>query len=111
MMKYKPRSLAASVNTGNIALDLVLLAMVASARDTDYYVCGAPSCNGLIRLEKNSERPIACVKCGEQIDWVGTFTKIVKYCPTCKKEYEETANYCSSHPNKVALSSREVPIK
>ncbi len=67
--------------------------------------CG--KCSWPIHTEKGQERPKFCRKCGTEIDWVDFFTKIIKVCSSCGKEYSEEVNFCEFDGKK--LEEKPVP--
>jgi phage FluMu protein Com len=74
------------------------------------FVCGNPSCQSVIAFVFGGKRPVRCERCGADIDWVGTRTKIVKECPTCKTIYPEQANYCTDCKDDFVLRPKEVEL-
>ena len=75
----------------------------------EYWVCGNPNC-GISLLMGEGRVPIACTKCGSEIDWVGIKTRLIKVCPRCNKQGMPYAVYCDSHVPAVKLEDKEVPL-
>jgi predicted amidophosphoribosyltransferase len=74
------------------------------------YSCGNPDCNAAITFSSKSKRPLVCSKCGEEIDWVGIATKMIKICPECNQQFGIDERYCPYHLPKVALIEKEIPL-
>jgi len=75
------------------------------------YSCGNPQCNKPFEpLKSNTQRPLVCPRCGEEVDWTGIATRKIKTCPQCKREYSLSDNYCPNHIPRVALVEKEIPL-
>jgi hypothetical protein len=73
------------------------------------FLCGDEDCRAPIIYDTNSERPIICTQCGEEIDWSDRFTSKVKICSKCNtKYYRAIDKFCYYHIPKVPLVEKEI---
>ena len=120
MAKYKPKLFKiaeelAKAGKGRAAIGAGVIEFLLALGGAYYtggvtYSCGNPRCDEVIYVRRDEERPLVCSRCGEEIDWAGIKTRIIKVCPTCNKQYDEEANFCPYHIPKVALVPKEVSI-
>lgn len=88
MVAIKPKRFS-EVYKNDFAMLADALGEISGSR---LFHCG--KCDYTIHTEKGEQKPKFCSKCGTEIDWVDFFTKIVKVCPTCNREYQETNIFC-----------------
>lgn len=82
--------------------------IVAVGSNNKYWCCGNPKCHYALRLSGNL--PKVCVKCGNEIDWVGIKTRLIKVCPTCARRGIYGEVYCDMHVPAVKLVDKEVSL-
>ena len=92
------------INPSNWAIATDVLGALT---DRQIFYCGNIKCKAMIIADKKKGIPKFCSKCGNEVDWADIFTKIIKICPKCKKQYPETENYCVLDGSK--LGSKAVP--
>lgn len=120
-MKYKPTiwgitKEVAKLKNPNLTAISKILETVAFLGTAYYggcltYSCGNPECGKAFKpFKSNAERPLVCLRCGEEIDWEGIATRKIKICPQCNREYSIDDNYCPYHIPKVELVEKEIPL-
>ena len=70
------------------------------------FYCGG--CQEEIIVDKKDTKPVICKKCGEEIDWIDVYTKIIKVCPECDKKFDSSDNFCPFHLPKVELVEKRI---
>ena len=114
-MKYRPtvtpfaNALLESKEYGWAFLSAVVEYGLASKSGSDYWCCGNTHCSAPIRFRPGSI-PKVCAKCGNEIDWVGIKTRIIKVCPTCNRVGSIDDQFCDLHVPAVRLTNREIPL-
>lgn len=113
-MKYKPTvvplamALAKSEDLRWFAIPAFIWELgQVSKKGDDYWSCG--KCGSPIRFH-GGMTPKVCTNCGNEIDWVGIKTRIIKVCPTCGKEGSIYDQFCDLHVPAVRLVNKEVPL-
>ncbi len=82
----------------------VIVDLLENVTGNDVYYCN--SCKHRIILDKRSQPPLVCKKCGEEFDWDNLNKRKVKACQTCNKEYRLDDEYCEDHVPAVKLQDR-----
>lgn len=114
-MKLKPtktpiaKALAESKEYGWAIVSAVIEHSLISATGDDYWCCGNTKCSSPIRVRGDSI-PQVCAKCGNEIDWVGIKTRVIKVCPTCSRVGAIDDQFCDLHVPAVRLVNKEVPM-
>ena len=114
-MKYKPtktpiaQALTKSKEYGWAIVSAVIELSLISNTGDDYWCCGNTACGTPIRFRGGSI-PKVCAKCGNEIDWVGIKTRVIKVCPTCSKIGAINDQFCDLHVPAVRLVNMEVPL-
>lgn len=84
------------------------LGIAATYYGSNVFYCGNPACGRSISFTSRQKRPKGCKACGALVDWVGTFTKMIKRCPMCKKDFSKYDRFCDQ--DVVLLVDAEVPM-
>lgn len=82
---------------------------LAADKGTDYWCCGNTICAVPLPL-KSGRLPRVCARCGNEIDWSGIKTRVIKVCPSCNKQGLLEDLYCDMHVPAVRLVNKEVPL-
>ncbi len=115
-MKYKPTktpisdALADQKDWGwAVVAGFVELAVAydAAQKGSDFWCCG--KCKSPITL-RMGVIPKVCSKCGNEIDWVGIKTRVIKVCPDCNAQGSIGDSFCSLHVPAVRLREKEIPL-
>lgn len=76
-------------------------------KGNDYWCCG--KCGSTITLRLGVV-PKVCSKCGNEIDWVGIKTRVIKVCPKCNAQGAIGDAFCVLHIPAVRLIDKEIPL-
>jgi DNA-directed RNA polymerase subunit RPC12/RpoP len=112
-MKHKPtkfpltKAALLTRDFKGLAIPAFLIDLHLASNNDDYWVCG--NCSSPLRF-RNGETPKVCAKCGNEIDWVGIKTTIIKVCPKCGIEGSIYNEYCERHIPAVKLVNNEIPL-
>ncbi len=112
-MKYKPtkmpitKALLASKEYGWAIVSGIFEVAYASDSGKDYWCCGNSRCDTPLRVSFGVT-PRVCVKCGNEIDWVGIKTRIIKVCPRCSRQAFGDDLYCAFCTPATRLENKEV---
>lgn len=115
-MKYKPTKMPiakAFAEQKEWGLAIVFgfiegaVAVNESKRGNDLWCCG--KCASPITLRMGAP-PKVCSKCGNEVDWVGIKTRVIKICPTCNTQGALGDSFCPSHSPAVKLIDKEIPL-
>lgn len=76
-------------------------------KGNDVWCCG--KCSSAISL-RAGVIPKVCSNCGNEIDWVGIKTRVIKVCPKCNGQGVIWEKFCPLHSPAVMFVNKEIPI-